>query len=204
MKPTTTSAMPNPASTWSAAGQGHHRHLAPSPINLRHGRPARGPGLRPALNRPKVPRHGSPRAEFGEHLHHQLRLGNAALLDNPNWSRCAARSTPTSVPCVRIFLTRKKNTIVPGSQTNFFMVDVKCPGGEFRDGHARPPDRHRPHLGRHCPPMCASASVPATSRPASRPPPPSAWTSPPPPSTALARCITPHSIPANDRYQVFP
>jgi histidinol-phosphate aminotransferase len=30
------------------------------------------------------------------------------------------------------FLTRRGYTVVPGSQTNFFMVDVKRPGGEFQ------------------------------------------------------------------------
>jgi histidinol-phosphate aminotransferase len=30
------------------------------------------------------------------------------------------------------FLTKHGYTIVPGSQTNFFMVDVKRPGGEFQ------------------------------------------------------------------------
>ena len=55
----------------------------------------------------------------------------AALLDNevvPLRRKINADNRDATLE----FLTKRGYTIVPGSQTNFFMVDVKRPGGEFQ------------------------------------------------------------------------
>ncbi len=44
------------------------------------------------------------------------------------------------------FLTKKGYKIIPGSQANFFMVDVKRPGREFGGSDDEGERRHRPHL----------------------------------------------------------
>jgi histidinol-phosphate aminotransferase len=56
---------------------------------------------------------------------------NAALLDKglvPQRKRINADNRSETLE----FLTKHGYTIVPGSQTNFFMVDTKRPGGEFQ------------------------------------------------------------------------
>ena len=98
----------------------------------------------------------------GEHLHRQRRRSYAPACRTRSWCRCAARSTRTSASETLEFLTKHGYKIVPGSQANMFMVDVKRPGREFtaRDdegerghrpflvGDAELRSRHRRHQGR--------------------------------------------------------
>ena len=112
-------------------GSGHHRD-ADVFEDLRHGGLARGAGVRAAGVFPEVPICGRRTApSLASVSITSAAAANAALLDKdlvPLRRKINADNRSETLE----FLTKRGYTILPGSQTNFFMVDVKRPGGEFQ------------------------------------------------------------------------
>ncbi len=113
-----------------ASRPGHHRH--PHLLqDLRHGRPARRYRHRQARAPRQVLHRPCPSAARSPASPSPPLPAARAACSTKTSCRSAARSTPTTATPPLEFLAKKGFTVIPGSQANFFMVDVKRPGHEF-------------------------------------------------------------------------